>query len=922
MPQALSTVRSEQPVAVWLGATFATLAERTDVYARSVRRALSPGSDQAELVSDYGRLARHAAPWATVAPITLRDQCCEVRLDPTGTGTWVTVFQGLVTADVLQPAGTFSWVNNTQIPNGQVRHTCRGLDWLLDRISPHQSVSANHGNVGELFAFNGRGSPPERNCSIAKTTDGSGTSRVFDWGVGRGLWNSRDILEYVLRFATANSGYTWTLAGAYTALDAVTPQIEQRGRTLRQILLDCVRAQDGFAWRLAVAGTAVTVTIVSLTDTAVTDLDGGTAIPANADTFSLNSSLDTDRDIVAPVVTPVAESAYQRVEVVSEPIRVVAQLGRETSPGASDGFVPAWTVAQEAAFAAATDQARSEDYHRECYASYKLPDDWTGQDWLGNYVIPAWNPDTGVLTWPSSPTGFAPPALLFERTLPHAATGVEDTDQSEALLLLWNGTTWVQPERDSGNKGRCTVGARVSDSGPGVFLRTAHPSQLAPPGWGGTSEYSRDWNPYTDGLLLTVSFYSQTMLAVRHTAATGSGTKRIYAPGYHLWVCPYAATWSPGFAITAGTVLRDDRAALKRLAAQLSHWYTRTRNTLQYSAAVAPSQVNLGRVCTAMMTATGVTIIGTPVTSESWEWDDSGRFAYSMGTDFADLYLAAVSRRRVELGEREVHRRVRRVEERVAALPLRDPAAPAATLRPNISWGGTAWTISAAHWALPTGMAWYDAGASALTIPAAVTGCGVWVQCAKTTKNGVSGTHVALRLVSEATGASFRVAGSGSTSHLSPWLYVKIGALSCDSGTGVCRFTPDGDNTGPASLCRLFAACGLAVSFDIKPNASTDGIAFTHGSTTTTLTKASLGAGGLTYFCWRPATADWGTGIPPTSDPLCSIYWDGGYAPYSIDHANWLIGGTGGWSGTLLDGTGGTIGVTAGRVTFFTPFTP
>lgn len=671
----LSTIRAEQPVAVWLGTSFTTLVLRTDVYARSVRRNLSPATDSAELVSDYGRLARPGAPWDTVAPLTLRDQCCEVRIQVATV--WHTLFQGLVTADVLQPAGTFAGLGGVQIPNGQVRHACRGVDWLLERITPHQSITEAYGAVAELFAFNGHGSPPERNSSSAKTTDGSGTSRVFAWGTGADLWSSQDIIEYVLRFATANSAYTWVLAGASTALEAVTPQVDPRGKSLRQILAECIRPQDGYAWHVGVAGTTVTITVVSLTDTAVTDLDGGVAIPANTDLLSLAVNLDTDRDITAPVVTPVAESSYKYVDVVSEPIRVIATLKHETSLGAADGFEPAWTVPQAIAFAAADDKERAEDLLRDVYAAFRLPADWTGQDWGGNYIVPAWDPVTATLSWPAGTGKIVPPAIVFERTVPHAATGDPDADQAHPLLGLWDGSAWVQPERDSGAD-KCTVGLKLSDSGPGIFLRTAHPAQLAPADWGGTSDYSQDWDVHADNFRVTVSFYSHTLLAIRTTAASGSGVKRIYVPGYHLWVCPYAATWSPGQTIAAGTILRDDRAALKRLAAQLSNWYGRTRNTLQYSAAVAPGAVNVGKIVSAMMAATGVTLIGTPVTSETWTWDDRGAFSYGLSTDFADLDITQLSRRKIENTERETSRRIRRLEERLQSVPLREPMAAAA----------------------------------------------------------------------------------------------------------------------------------------------------------------------------------------------------------------------------------------------------
>ena len=670
MATPLSTRRAEQPVGVFLGPTFSTLILRTDVFARQVKRAASPAADSAELISDYGILARPGALWNPYAPLFLQDQCCEVRIIVGGTAH--TVFQGFVTADVIQPAGTFELPGPVQIPNGQVRHVCRGVDWLLERIVPHQTVTESYGYVAEVFAFNGHSTPPERNASAATTTDASGTSRVFAWGTTARLWTALDVILYSLRFATAQTAFRWTLAGAYAALALVTPQVDPRGKNLRQILCECIRPQEGFAWKVAVSGTTVAITVFSLSDTAVVDLDGGTAIPANTDHLSLAVSLDTDRDITAPVVTPIAESAYKYVVVTSEPIRVVAEFQPETTPGAGDGFVPDWTPADMTAFIAADDKERAEDRWQHVLAAWKLPANWTGQDWMGQYVIPAWDMDTGVLTFPAGTGKIVPPAILFERKVPHANTGDPQADESAALLLLKDDAgNWVQPERDSGTQ-KCTVGLHLSDTGPGIFLRAAHPAQLAPPGWAGTSDYSQDWDIRGSGFLVTLSFYTHTPLAIRTTAATGTGTKRIYVSGYHLWVCPWDASWSADNMIAAGTILRDDRPALKRLAAQLSHWYGRTRNTLQYSAAVAPGAVNVGKIVSAMMTATGTTIIGTPITAETWTWDDRGSFSYGLTTDYADLDVAALSHRRRENGERETCRRLRRIEERVQAVPLRE----------------------------------------------------------------------------------------------------------------------------------------------------------------------------------------------------------------------------------------------------------
>lgn len=662
----LSSTRDTQTATVYLGPSFASLTARTDVFAQSVRRAMSPGSDEAQLVSDYGEMALPGDRWQVHAPLALQDQCCEVRV--TVAGVEHTIFQGMTVADVVQPDGVCQSLAGS-IPTGRVLHRCRGLDWFLERIHPHQSVTEVYGSIAELFPFNGRGTPPERNCSLYASSDVSGTSHLFAWDSLATLWSARDILEYVLRFASAQTDYTWVLAGETGVLDDVTPQVEQRGRNLRQIVHDCIRPQDGVGALYSVSGSTITVTIATLTDIAIADVDGIEALPANDDVFNLDATMDTDRDVSAPVLTPVAESAYARVEVISEPIMVVGMLGRASDPvSGTDGLVRDWTSADIASFNAADDEGRQAEALGHVFARWRLPGNWSGVDWAGNNLLPTWDPDTAAYSFATAGP-CAVPALVFERTLPYLA---DDDRRVPALLLLNSGAAWVQPER-SADSDLPAVGLDVGDTGPVLNLRTKSNVSLGGAAFTGSSSFAKAWDPVTDGMLVTVAFYTQVPLSVRMHASGSSGTKRVYVEGYHLWLCPAAATWSPGSAIAAGTILRDDRAALKRLCAQLSVWYGRTRNTLSYSAAVAPGAVRVGRMVGTVYSGGATTPVGTPVTSETWTWDDRGSFAYSLSTDFADLDLTQINRKRVETGEKELSRRIRRVEERLTQTPLRVP---------------------------------------------------------------------------------------------------------------------------------------------------------------------------------------------------------------------------------------------------------
>jgi len=651
-----STTTQVPTPTIYTGSSFSALSARSDVYAVSVRNALSPGRSSAVLEADFGHLST-GGPFRLVSPPDLADKCVRIVLDSE------TIFEGIVQDQEMHPVGTFSNRAHTR-PTGVARYRCTGMDALLDEVHIDRSVTAAYGDVDEPFAFNGRDGT-DGNASASESSSSSGTSRLFDWTASAQKWTCLDIVKYALRFAQARTSFSWQVGGpADSYLDYIVRPIDPAGMTVRQLLNAAIRSSEGFAWRVDVSGGTCTVLVQSLTDTAVTDIGGTTVVPAHGTTVSLSSAVETSRLVDAPVITRVAESAYSQIEVYSEPIRIVATLD-VVSTGMTDGLVPDWTAAEQTAFDADDDDSRKGEEYRHVYTQFRLPADWDGTDFQGENVLPQYDPET--LTISLLATGsLATPAVVFERSIPTA----DGADERPALLQLYDDDNFTFVIADKPDDPLPAIGLDILDDGPAVRMGPPKtPVTLAKDRFTGTSEVSEDWD--TDGALLTLSFYAHTRLSAR-VSGSGSRKKAIYAPGFHLWLCPNTDARTDVGQSYGTQLIRDDRTELGRLAKMAGVWYGRERNTLQLSAAVMPSiGPSLGSVVTSAYSGGTYTPIGTPITSEEYRWDSAGHFRYQMSTDFADLDFQRLARRVAESRERVVDRRLRRIEDRLRFTPLR-----------------------------------------------------------------------------------------------------------------------------------------------------------------------------------------------------------------------------------------------------------
>jgi len=644
-----SNIESPLAARIYIGSAPGAEIRDDTLWPRSVVRRLGPGQSAATIELPYGKIST-GGPFRTVAPRALTGQYIRIALYDTDAGTETDVFSGIIRRQATSPEGTFQDIAGP-VGAGTITYEAAGPESDLDRIIIDTTTTLSYSDLPAALPFG-------RNRSAAKT----GGRYLFDFADSATQWTVRDILEYLLVRANADSAWTWSLTGLDASL-TMPANLDPNGKSIRRIVNELVRASDGFAWYAEAAGANCELRIVSLSDVNVLDLDGAIAVPANPHTVTIHNQIEHSRDLRACTITRIADSAYSQIEVRGEPILVIGTL-KAAATGSADGLVPDWDASAESAFQTATDTQRQDDQYEPVYARLKLPDTWNGKDFQGVNIIPSYDPDTAQLDY-TTPGPYAPPALVFERRFP-----VEDIAKTAKpalpLLLDSDGNRFV-PNR--ANPDLPAVGLDLVDDAPAVQLRAGSNVLLGKNHFTGQSAYEAvyDWLD----TWITLAFYIFRPVSVRAAGSGTSGRKVIRAPGYHLWVCPNPAALKDRGQTFGSRVLRDDRPALKKLAAMYATWYGRERNPINLTADVIPSAPRLGKIVTQVYTGGSYTPIRTIVSSETYSFDAAGRLGYAMSTDYADLDFARITRRRVLAGERGLRNRLNRIRDFATAVPLR-----------------------------------------------------------------------------------------------------------------------------------------------------------------------------------------------------------------------------------------------------------
>ncbi len=665
---ATSQIYDAVDASVYVAATLAGLADssslRTDVFCETLALRLAPQTCTAVLKHFAGRIcAQGRSAFTNVLPLDLRGKYVKIAVAGT------TMFYGIIPIqdDDIMGAKTNS---AGTVYNQDNYYTAYSLDFLLDKIYIDKSHVYNGTTVVEIdtvFAFNGDGPELVENRYTTKDADNCYTFNFAKTEVD--LWAASDFLEYMLYKFAALTGHSWTIAGDYSTLTRYTIQLDPQGKTVRQCLNEIFKPGMGYSFYVTSDGTNPIIYIVSVSDQDI-DIGATTVIPANARTTSITSEVEQDRRIESFRLSRVEQSAYNYIKVRSEPVRVMATLDFITG-----NLEPDWTEALETAFGSAVERLRQGETYEKVFSAFTLPEDWAGSDYNGLDILPAVDSSTLDVTFASG-NQFITRAHVFDRSLPLRKTSTDKLDDFKKPILFVkdsNDDYHVADKITFDGEKAPSIGFSVLDDKCGIQARPPYRHILGENHFEGTSDYEALYD-YED-CLLTVSFYTDAVLAYEIAGASASGiskTKVIEIPGYHYWVA--APETKLDVSTDTGeswTVIRDDREKLKEFAALAKAWYGRLRNTFTSSRQRIYAFNYLGYMVTSITSGGSFTPIGTVISSIDYNFSAQH---LAISSDFYDLDFQRLAKRNANTTTGNMARRISRLEERTYNLPVREAA--------------------------------------------------------------------------------------------------------------------------------------------------------------------------------------------------------------------------------------------------------
>lgn len=663
-------------VSVLSGPSLLELELNSRLQADSLSLCLAPKFSTAVISHPYGFMSFPSENvFAAEAPLSLQGSYAQIQIDGKP------VFTGVVVDPSDYPGGT-----HNEISSGLNRYSLASLDFLLDRIYIDATHTLSRGTLALPVAFNGSGGGREtgggreRNRSAGKVD----SSYVFDWSEDARNWTALDIVEYLLARFSSLSGFEWKLSGLYEYLSSIVVQLDPCGLTLRQCLQQLIKPEWGFSWFVDVelSGSVpnLYIRVVSVSDAPISSDDSTIIVPAS-DLISEVSSLTANyaRHVSSVSICSLSQSAYSSIRVFSEPIRINASfaLGDETLGLASD-----WLPTLALAYNFADDRQRQQDKYSSVFSRFKLGPSWAGADMHGSPIVPDFDESSCEYSFASAAPRFAWEAHAFERTLPVLLSENPDNWKTKRPLLLLEtekpdgSTCYVVSERNAyveNASAKTNIGFRLLDDRPGILIDPPIPHLLAKGRFSAKSDYVPLFA--YEKAVFTGSLYTDTPLAITLEGVSEEAIDRkksIYVPGLHLWLTA-PDTWIDADTRTPSswTVERDDRATLKAIASAVKAWYGRKRSSVSVTYNILMPFTYLGYIVTGVYDGGSFVPAGTIVSSIDF---DFMRGSFSFQTDFKDFDFSRVARRLASVDDKQISRRVSRLEEFTSSLPLRVPS--------------------------------------------------------------------------------------------------------------------------------------------------------------------------------------------------------------------------------------------------------
>jgi hypothetical protein len=644
---------------VYVGDSIEALELNSCIYCDMLSMKTAPDMSQAVLTYEYGRMAKQieGGGFRDYPSQDLRGKYIQLKMDEK------VLFNGYVGSQADQPLGTFKFGENSA-PTGTNKFFAFDFIFMLDRIYVDCSYLIDKFTYRN-FPFNGSSGRLTKNRSKDKTTNPD--TYYFNFSSEAKLWTALDIVEYLLAYFADCSGFVWELSGYFEYLQHYTPQLDPDGKTVRQCLNEIIRPEYGFTYLTEVSEGKVYLKIVSISDQNI-EYNSSIIIPANDEIIELENAIEESRKVDNVQITQVDESAYSKIRVYSEPVRMTSTYKLGTADG---GMEKAWSDSLALEYKDSEEEDRKKDKYDPAYCRFKLTENWDQFDYEVNEVIPAVDEnDCSIEFWPDNI--YVANAYAFDRTLPIRVDPSDPKSEYKKPILFLkdeNDKYFIADKnKDSETP---TIGLTVLDDFQGIQINTPYPHILGKNHFEGNSDYIAAYD-YED-CLATLSFYTDAVLAYTVGDAAESGivkTKHINAPGYHLWLAAPKTMLDVDEILPENdyTVYRDDREELKKLAVLARAWYGRRRNTLSFTINNMTYLGCLGAIVSSLYSGGSFTPIGTPITSVDYDFLQQ---SITISTDFEDINLVSISGRYLRNSEKATAKRLTRIEDSIRNIPVR-----------------------------------------------------------------------------------------------------------------------------------------------------------------------------------------------------------------------------------------------------------
>lgn len=575
---------------------------------------IAPDMPSASFLYHYGQIKREdQGQYADYDPLNISNWYVRIVIDGQQ------VFVGMLQDDEFDLLGA---LNNQ--PSGDQKMTAYGLEHLLDRIALY-GAHTESGYIKHMPAFN----LAENYGGIIR---GNRSDAEFEgaylFANSDNRWSNLDIIRYVLKYHTAEMGFTLALSGQFDVLSDVFGVYWFEGLTVRQLLDKLIDRRRGLGWYIWSDGESVSIHVFTVFDRDVGL--GNIKIPGNPQLVDI----DTDAyDVQSVSIAQSQSQLYDRIIVQGARAQAVCTLS------VADGdLVPNWTAPDEndyknapGASAKQRDNERESDNYETVYQQFVLAPEWgqTAVDGAAGFRIPVM-PTFDDLAYlkPNTQAVIVAIRRPLNRTLPLSGD-VSDGKRPLVLVLatIDGQQKYMQIDGASKPLGSAKSQVRMLDDQPGISLKPAINHALALNHFF-TEISETEVEPVVDyeSVLATVCFETDIRPTVEINLQPDTDSVRTLVLTAHdaeFWyVTPGTIRGvSDGQLITdPGGAVRDDTEKLRYLAALASGWYSQRRSSITLMVRDMPGSLVLGSIVVSASSSWHKEPIGTVLSSVAFDF--------------------------------------------------------------------------------------------------------------------------------------------------------------------------------------------------------------------------------------------------------------------------------------------------------------